>query len=101
MKKKDRAAALSREFHNFVADMESLLRETAELTGEELSDAREKLQDRVAEAKESVVDMSNDLARRARKTAARANREVHDEPWKAVGTGAAIGLLLGLLLSRR
>src|SRR5690606_24565739 len=79
MKNTDKTAALSREFHNFVADLESLLRETAELTGEELLEAREKIQERVAEAKESVVDMSQDLARRARKTAAKANREVHEE----------------------
>jgi ElaB/YqjD/DUF883 family membrane-anchored ribosome-binding protein len=101
MKKRDKTAVLSREFRNFVADIETLLKETAELTGDELSEAREKLQERVAEARESVVDISSDLARKARKTVARANREVHEEPWKAIGTGAAIGLLLGLLFSRR
>lgn len=101
MKKKDKTAALHREFENFLADIDSLLKESANLTGEEFSDAREKLHERVAEARESVVDMGHDLARRARKTADKANLEVHEEPWKAVGVGAVAGLVLGMLFARR
>ena len=53
------------------------------------------------EAKSSVVDIKDDLEKQARKTATKLDQEVHDEPWKAVGIGAAIGLLLGLVISRR
>lgn len=101
MKKKHKTAALSREFNKFVADIESLLRETASLTGDELALARGKLQERVSEAKDSVTSLSHELEGRARKTARNANRDVHDEPWKAIGGAAAAGLILGMLFSRR
>jgi ElaB/YqjD/DUF883 family membrane-anchored ribosome-binding protein len=101
MKKRDKTAALQREFRNFLKDIESLLKESVDLTGEELTEAREKLHERVKVARESAVDLGHDLAKRARKTASKANKEVHDEPWKAIGIGAAAGLMLGMLFSRR
>ncbi len=101
MKKKDKTAALQREFNNFVADIESLLKESANLSGEEFTEAREKLQDKVATAKESVYEISGDLSRRAHKTASKVNHEVHENAWMSVGAGAAAGLLLGMLFARR
>lgn len=101
MKKKHKTDALSREFHKFIADIESLLKETALLTGDELTLARGKLNDRVSEARDSVSTISETLTRRASKSAAKANREVHDEPWKAIGGAAAAGLILGMLFSRK
>lgn len=96
-----RTAALSREFQNFLADVESLLKETAAIGGDELTSARVKIQHRLQEAKESVVQLGDDLAGTAARKAASANHEVHEEPWKAIGAGAAVGLLLGLLFARR
>ncbi len=101
MKSKRKTEALSREFHNFFADIENLLNETAALTGDDLVVARSRLHDRVADAKDAVSEMGNDVARRASKSVSRANRKVHDDPWKAIGSAAAVGLLLGLLFSRR
>lgn len=101
MKKKAKTAGLQREFHNILADIDSLLKESANLTGDEFSEVREKLQDRVAAAKESILEISSDLADRGRETASKANRAVHEEPWKAVGAGAVVGLLLGILFARR
>lgn len=101
MKEKVKAAALSREFEKFLADIESLLHAAADLSGEELEAVKTKLNDRVKEARESVVDIGDDLERFARESASTVNREVHEEPWKAIGTGAAVGLLLGLVLARR
>ena len=101
MKNKQKSAALSHEFENFLSEMEDLLRETASLGGEELAVAKEKIQQRVAEAKATASSISGDLARRARKAARRADVEVHEEPWKIVGAGALVGLLLGILLARR
>ncbi len=96
-----RTAALSREFQNFLADVEGLLKETASIGGDELVTARARIQHRLQEAKESVVHLSGDLAGGASRMAASANHEVHEEPWKAIGAGAAVGLLLGLLFARR
>ena len=101
MSKSYKADALSNEFHNFLADLESLLKETANLSGEELSQAREKIRRRVESAKESAVHLGSEIAEGAGKVAATANHEVHEEPWKAIGAGAAVGLLLGLLFARR
>lgn len=101
MKSNSKKAALSREFENFLADIDSLLHATGDLTGEELREAREKMHDRVAEAREAIVGLSEDLTRRARKSAKSLDLEAHEEPWKAIGAGAAVGLLLGLLFARR
>jgi ElaB/YqjD/DUF883 family membrane-anchored ribosome-binding protein len=101
MKNKRQTAALSREFENFLSEMEALLQQTATLGGDELADAKKRIQERMAEAKETVTDIRGDLARRARKAAKTANLGVHEEPWKIIGAGAAIGLLLGLLLAQR
>lgn len=101
VKNKAKTAAIQREFHNFLADVESLLQESANLTGVEFAEAKEKLQEKVAAAKKTMVGISSDLTRRSRKTAAKANREVHEEPWMAVGAGAVAGLMLGMLFTRR
>ena len=101
MKKKAETAALSREFENFLADIESLMKTIGELTGDELQEEKQKMLARINEAKARVTEMSDNLAKRARKTSTRMNKEVHEEPWKAIGAGAAVGLLFGLLFARR
>lgn len=101
MKKKDKTTALSREFQNLLDDMEKLLTEAAALTGEEFQDAKEKIENRMAATKEMVVELGDDIGNCTRKASAKVNQEVHDEPWKAVGIGAAVGILLGMLFSRR
>ncbi len=101
MKNKHNAAAISREFETFLSEIEALLLQTASLGGDELADAKKRIEERMAAAKGTVSGIREDLAQRARKVAKSANREVHEEPWKIVGTVAAIGLLLGLLLASR
>lgn len=101
MKNRKKTAALSREFQNFLTDIENLLQEAALLSGEEFALARAKIQERVMEAKASVVNLSEQLSGKACKAVKTANNDVHEEPWKAIGTGAAVGLLLGLMFSRR
>jgi ElaB/YqjD/DUF883 family membrane-anchored ribosome-binding protein len=84
-----------------IGDAEELLRVTASQAGEKATAAREKIQDslhrakvKLAEAEDAVVDQT--------KQAARATDEfVHEHPWKAVGIGAGVGLIIGLLIGRR
>jgi ElaB/YqjD/DUF883 family membrane-anchored ribosome-binding protein len=95
------AAAPEGEFHSFIADIEDLITSMTPLTGEDLARAKAKLSERVAAAKESVTVMGNEVAHQARKTARATNRYVEENPWQAVGIGAILGLLIGVVLARR
>lgn len=91
----------SNELKKFIADIEDLFKEGASLTGEEFNLVKEKFKTRVEDAKESVEQMGGNVADKARKGASTTNEYVHNQPWKAIGAGAAVGLLVGILLARR
>jgi ElaB/YqjD/DUF883 family membrane-anchored ribosome-binding protein len=94
-------AGASGEFHNFIADIEDLITSMTSLTGEDLARAKARLSERVSAAKESIAEVSDEVVHRARKTARDTNHYVHEHPWQAVGIGAALGLLIGVLVARR
>lgn len=84
-----------------VADAEEILRATASQTGEKVAELREKIGARLRDAKVRIADAEAALSDRA-KAAARATDDfVHEQPWKAVGVAAALGLALGVLIGRR
>lgn len=95
------SSTLSREFHNFVADIEDLIKSSTSLSGEELSKAKDKIQERIGDAKEALESATQGVMQRGRAAATATNEYVNHEPWKAVGIGAALGLLLGVVIARR
>lgn len=91
----------SSEFQNFIADVEDLVKETSTLTGEDLKRAKAKLSARLESARSSAGEMGSAIAKRSRQAAHVTNDYVHEQPWKAIGTGAVVGLLVGFILARR
>jgi ElaB/YqjD/DUF883 family membrane-anchored ribosome-binding protein len=84
-----------------IADAEELLRVTASTAGEKVSAARVKMEDSVRAAKVKL-SQAQDMAIDQAKAAAQATDDyVHAHPWKAVGFAAALGVILGMLISRR
>ena len=84
-----------------ISDTEELLRATAGAAGEKVTELRERLGVRLRDTKERVLDLEAALVDKT-KAAARATDDfVHEEPWKAVGVAAAVGLALGVLIGRR
>lgn len=84
-----------------IADTEELLRATSGVAGEKVGELRERLVVRLRDARDRVIDMEHAVIDKT-KAAARATDDfVHDEPWKAVGVAAALGLALGVLIGRR
>lgn len=71
------------------------------MTAEELVRAKEKLSERLGAARESLEEMGNEIVRRTRHGAMATNEYVHEQPWKAIGAGAAVAFLLGFILARR
>jgi len=84
-----------------ISDTEELLRATAGAAGEKAGELRERIAIRLRDAKERLADIEAAVVDKT-KAAARATDDfVHEEPWKAVGVAAAIGLTLGVLIGRR
>ncbi|WP_300449186.1 YqjD family protein [Accumulibacter sp.] len=84
-----------------VADAEEILRATAGVAGEKMGDLRERIGERLRDAKLRLADAEAALVDRT-KAAARATDDfVHENPWRAVGVAAAVGLLLGVIIGRR
>ena len=94
------AAPAAGELQNFIADIEDLVTSMTSLTGEDLARAKAKLSERIAVAKESISEVGDEISQRARKAAHDTDEYVRENPWQAIGIGAALGLLIGVLVAR-
>ncbi|MBI4206708.1 MAG: DUF883 domain-containing protein [Betaproteobacteria bacterium] len=84
-----------------VADAEELLRATASQAGERVTVAREKIQESLQRAKVKLTEAESTVADKTKQMANMTDEYVREHPWKAVGIAAGIGLIIGLLISRR
>ncbi|MFZ2541167.1 MAG: DUF883 family protein [Gallionella sp.] len=83
-----------------VTDAEELLRATASVAGEKVSAVRERIQDSLAAAKVRLVAAEEAVVVKTKEAARATDEYVHENPWKAVGIGAGVGLIVGMLISR-
>jgi ElaB/YqjD/DUF883 family membrane-anchored ribosome-binding protein len=87
--------------HTVIRDSETLLKATAAQTGEKIEEARAHAEESVRLAKARLSGVEDEALERARELAKDADKYVRGNPWSAVGVAAGIGLVLGLLISRR
>src|SRR5688572_17749289 len=92
---------LAGDLRTLATDAEALLRHAAQDAGEGYAGARAKLEQSVARAKERLAAADQAVRGRVRDTGGAVDEYVHENPWRAVCAGAGVGLLAGLLLSRR
>lgn len=83
-----------------VSDAEELLRATAGQAGEKVSAARERIQDSLSAAKVRLADAEEAMLEKTRQAARATDEYVHENPWRAVGIAAGVGLVVGMLISR-
>lgn len=84
-----------------IADAEELLKATASQAGEKVAAARVKIQESLDVAKAKLARVGEAGVDKAKEAARATDDFVHEHPWKAVGIGAAVGVILGMLISRR
>jgi ElaB/YqjD/DUF883 family membrane-anchored ribosome-binding protein len=89
------------DFKVVVADAEALLMATANQGGEKVAEIRAKAEESLRIVKARMEEAQEALMAKARDAAKATDIYVHDNPWKAVGTAAAIGMLIGVLIGRR
>ena len=84
-----------------VADAEEILRATAGVAGDKMGDLRERIGERLRDAKLRLADAEAALVDRTKAAARATDDYVQENPWRAVGIAAGIGLLLGVIIGRR
>jgi ElaB/YqjD/DUF883 family membrane-anchored ribosome-binding protein len=89
------------DFKLVVADAEELLRLTANQAGDKAAELRARVQDHLVSAKQKLADADAALRDNAKAMARATDDYVRDNPWRAVGVAAGVGLIVGLLIGRR
>lgn len=84
-----------------IADAEEILKSTADVAGEKMANIRSKIETRLKDAKVRLEDAEAALVDKTKACARATDDFVHDQPWKAVGVAAVVGLALGVLIGRR
>ena len=82
-------------------EAEGLLRSAANATGEQAEELRERAMDSLRSTRASLYDTQESILRQGKKAIREADDYVHDKPWQAIAAVGVVGLLLGLLISRR
>ena len=82
-------------------DVLALLAQAAESTGQQAQDLRSRAAEQLKRAQARLGELQHSTAERSRAAMHATDDWVHLHPWSAVGLGAGVGFLIGLLVSRR
>jgi len=84
-----------------VSDAEEILKSTADVAGEKMSQLRTRIEGNLKDAKAKLAEVEVVLLDKTKACARATDDFVHEHPWKAVGIAALVGVACGVLISRR
>lgn len=84
-----------------IADAEELLQATAHQSEGKVAELRVRMNENLRVARNKLADAEAAIKAKTREVARATDDYVHENPWKAIGVGAGIGLVVGLLIGRR
>ena len=87
------------DFNKVVGDTESLLRAMASVPGEKTAALRASVEANLSAAKQRVRELQGAAVEKTTAAARATDEYVHDNAWAAIGIAAAVGLLIGILIS--
>jgi ElaB/YqjD/DUF883 family membrane-anchored ribosome-binding protein len=93
--------SLVEELRALIASMEDVFSAAAGDSGEKLTELKGKAEASLREAKATLGNMERSAVAKAREIASDSDGYVHENPWTAIGIGAGIGFLLGVLIGRK
>ena len=92
---------LMNELKRVLQAAEAFVETTARDSGDKLADARKQFSATLKDAQRHLGDAESLIRGKAKVAAATTDAYVRHNPWKPVGVGAGIGVILGLLIGRR
>ncbi len=92
---------LVQDFNKVVSDTEALLRAMASVPGEKTAALRSSVEANLSAAKQRVRELQGAAVEKTTAAARATDEYVHDNAWAAIGIAAAVGLIIGLVISDR
>jgi len=92
---------LLNDLKSVIQDAEAWLRNGGQLTGDELKAAKAKFEQTLVNAKNDLVRLEETVVEKTKEAAKATDEYVKENPWKSVGLGAAVGVVIGLLIARK
>ncbi|EPF20584.1 MULTISPECIES: YqjD family protein [Cedecea] len=101
MSKDTTSEHLRAELKSLADTLEEVLSASTDKSKTELDKLRTKAEKALKESRSRLGETSEAIAQQTREAAAKADDYVRENPWTGVGIGAAVGVVLGVLLARR
>lgn len=86
------------DFKAVVADVESLIKATADQGDEKLAEVRAQAEESLKIAKARIADMHAAVMVKTEQAAKATDVYVHENPWQSMAVAAGVGLIVGYLL---
>ncbi|MBD2783934.1 DUF883 domain-containing protein [Xenorhabdus sp. DI] len=101
MPQKKSSEDLRAELQSLADTLEEILNNAGDKPKAELEKLRSKAEKTLKDARVTLSEASDKLVGQTKEIAGHADNYVRENPWTGVGIGAAIGVVLGVLLARR
>ncbi|MET3107705.1 ElaB/YqjD/DUF883 family membrane-anchored ribosome-binding protein [Oxalobacteraceae bacterium GrIS 2.11] len=101
MSLRDHNEQLMNDLQAVIKDAELLLKNSALPGSDDFKSAKEKFEATIKNAKDEIVRLERMVVNKTREAAHATDDYVKENPWQAVGLGAAVGLVIGLLITRK
>jgi ElaB/YqjD/DUF883 family membrane-anchored ribosome-binding protein len=92
---------LIEDFKAVIQDTEDLIKATASQTGDKVAAVRARAEENLRETRRKLEAIENDVIARGKAAAKATDDLVHEKPWQSVAIASAVGIMLGMLISRR
>jgi len=92
---------LLQDVRQVLSNTEDLIQASGDEGGEKAKELRKRITENLKQAKVRLVEVEHAVVGKAKVAAKATDQYVHENPWKSIGIAAGVGLLLGMLISRR
>lgn len=89
------------ELKNVIGEAEKWLKDAKTQVTEPDPQIRARFEDSLRTAKTDLLKLEDSVVARTRVAAQTANTYVKENPWKTVSLGAAVGVIIGMLIARK
>jgi ElaB/YqjD/DUF883 family membrane-anchored ribosome-binding protein len=87
--------------HKAISGAEDMLAQAANATGEKAAELRGRALEQLKALREKLADAQHTALEKGQAAVHATDDYVHDHPWRSILAAASLGVVVGLLISRR